>query len=265
MQCSKCGYVLADLETECLRCKRAGNGAVPTVRLQAPPVPTAQALAASAAPAPGPAVTEPSAGEKECPRCGKATAPDATACDKCGYEYHPGESRAERYQALLAEESRTRAAPPPALHRTVSPYVSWGLIGVCLLAVFGAGYAMLVAPLLGRGDSQDAMDSPVITLHRHKPRHPVPLKTVSYKVAGTAAQATVTYRGADGSPVTLPAPVTLPWTQTVKLKPGSDLSLSARPSDAGGTVTTEIDVDDVARKQADSPAADGTTSVTDTL
>ena len=256
MQCSKCGYVLGEFETECLRCKRTGGGAIPVTRLQAAPVLTAGATAG--------AVREPASDEKECPRCGKATGGAAAACDKCGYEYRPDESRSERYQALLAEEARTPASPP-ALHRTVPPYVSWGLIGACLLAVLGAGYSMLLTPLLGRSASQDSMASPVIFLHHRKPRHTGALRAVAYKVTGTAAQAIVTYRGEDGAPVTLPAPVALPWAETLKLKPGSDLSLSARPADANGTVVAEIDVDDVARKQADAVGPDGATSVTDTL
>ena len=138
MQCSRCGYVLGEFETDCLRCKRTGGGTIPVTRLQAAPALTAAGRPAGRA-------REPAGDEKECPRCGKATAGAAAACDKCGYEYRPGESQAERYQALLAEEART-PAPPPALQRTVSPYVSWGLIGVCLLAVLGASYAMLIDP-----------------------------------------------------------------------------------------------------------------------
>ena len=256
MQCPKCGYVLGEFETDCLRCKRAGNGTIPVTRLQVAPVLTAQAAT--------PAMREPAADEKECPRCGKAADAGVAACDKCGYEYRPGESQAERYQALLAEEART-PAPTPALRRTVSPYVSWGLIGVCLLAVLGASYSMLAPPLAGRSAFQESMDSPVISLHRHKPRHAGALRAVAYKVTGTASQAIVTYRGEDGALVSLPVPVSLPWTEALKLKPGSDLSLSVRPAAADGTVVAEIDVDDVARKQSNTAGTDGATSVSDTL
>ena len=260
MQCSKCGYVLGELDTECLRCRRAGGGAPPIAR---------PGTAQVSSPLPAPAMSAPAASvpvveEKECPRCGKATGIAASLCDKCGYEYRPEESRAERYQALLAEESRA-AAPPSALQRTIPPYVSWSLIGVCLVAVLGASYAMLATPLIGRSDFQDSMDSPVIALRHPKPHRPAPLQSVTYKVTGTATQATVTYRGADAAAVSPPAPVPLPWTEAVKLKPGSALSLSAKPTDAGGTVQTEIDVDGAARKQSGTPGADGATSVTDTL
>ena len=114
MQCPKCGYVMGELDTQCLRCRGKGL-AVQT----APPPPsvTAQAMREE---------------EKECPRCGKAARASVMLCDKCGYEYQPEVGRAERYQALVAEEAR--AAPPAVrLRQTLPPAASWSIIAVCLL------------------------------------------------------------------------------------------------------------------------------------
>lgn len=241
MQCSKCGFVMSDLDTECLRCQRTEGGVV------AAPAATAQAMRQE---------------EKECPRCGKATLASAMVCDKCGYEYQPDLSRAERYQARLAEEAA--AAPPSALRRAVSPALSWSIIGACLLAIGGAGWGMFGGSLTG-SSAENVMDSPVIMSHRHKTHHGTGIQSVTYMVTGTAAQAVVTYRGDEGTPLSSPAAVSLPWTQTIRAKAGSHLFLSARPSDQSKTVTVAIQVGGIVRKQAATPGADGLPSVADTL
>ena len=99
-------------------------------------------------------------------------------------------------------------------------------------------------------------------MFHHKSRR---MHTATYKVMGTAAQAMVSYAGPDGKAVSPPAAVTLPWTQNVKAKIGTTLSLSALPAGAGGTVTSEIDVDGAARKQVSAPGADGQTTASATL
>ncbi len=246
MQCPKCGYIQGELETECLRCKQA-TATTPTperVRLTAR--------------SPLPAEMQ----EKECPRCGKATRGDAKICDKCGYEYQADSSRSERYQALLAEEART-APPPSALRRTVPPALSWSIIGASLLAIGVAGWAMFGAAITG--EDTDSLDSaPMTALRPHKPHH-VALHTVTYQVAGTAASAIVTYHGPDGTTIAPPGSVSLPWTQAFKAKTGTPLSVSAKPSDAAGTVTVEIDVDGVPQKQAATSNADGVTTASNML
>ena len=244
MQCPKCGYVMGEWETECLRCRRAGGDA-PAVT---PPAPAA------------PAVREE---EKECPRCGKATPAGTTLCDKCGYEYQPEGGRAERYQALVAEEAR--AAAPSALRRTVPPFVSWLLIAVCLLAMGGVGWKMFGGLVTGQDYEDSDIASPVALMARHRAPHAGTAITVTYKVTGTVPQAVVAYRGADGVNVAPPEAVALPWTQALKFKSGASLALSAKPTVAGGTVTAEIDVDGVPRKQAATPGANGLTSVSATL
>ncbi len=242
MQCSKCGFIMSELDPECLRCKRQaewGGGA---------------ALAAPAAPPPA------AAEEKECPRCGKATSVSAATCDKCGYEYGADESRAERYQALLAQE--TQATPPGALRRTLPPELSWGIIGACLLVIGGAGWAMFGGSATG-SSAESTMDSPILVSHRHKPSL-VGIQNVTYSLTGTAAQAQVTYDNAKGT-AEKPATVALPWTQTFKAKAGSHLSLSALPTAPHDTVTASISVNGVVQKQSDTPGADGKTTVEDTL
>jgi ribosomal protein S27AE len=240
MQCPKCGFIMSELDTECLRCKRSGGSAV------AVPAVTAQAMREE---------------EKECPRCGKAALASATLCDKCGYEYQPDLSRAERYQALLAEEGAL--APPSGLRRTIAPALSWSIIGACLLAIGGAGWGMFGGSLIGSG-AENVMDSPIITSH-HKAHHGVGIQAVTYNVTGTAAQAVITYRSADGALVATPAAVSLPWIETIRAKTGAHLSLAAKPSDQKGTVTVAIRVGGVTRKQADTPGANGLTTVNDTL
>ncbi len=195
MQCSKCGFIMSELDTECLRCKRMGASAA-----AAPVAPVSMAPAPMAARR---CVEE----EKECPRCGKATHASAMVCDKCGYEYQPDLNRAERYQRLLAEETR-RPRLPSAMRQTISPYVSWSIIGACLLAMCGAGWAMLGPSLTGTGDADSSLSAPIVMAHHHKGLH-----AVTYKVAGTAKQAVVTYRGADGAPASAPATVDLPWIE----------------------------------------------------
>jgi len=242
MQCQKCGFVMSELDTECLRCQRMGASAV-----AAPPEPVATLQYVNT-------------GEKECPRCGKATTLSASVCDKCGYEYQPEGSAPERYQALLSEDTGVGSAS--SLRRTVSPALSWSIIGACLLAIGGAGWGMFGGSMTGI-NAESVMDSPIIRSHHHKGLHG--LQTVTYSVTGTAAQAVISYRGADGAAVSLPAAVPLPWTETIKAKPGSGLSLSAQPSDGSGTASVSIQVGSVVRKQADTPGTDGLTTVADTL
>lgn len=249
MQCPKCSYVMDDLETECLRCKRTNAGAV----------------VAAPHPAELPPLSELSAMpfEKECPRCGKATTAEAETCDKCGYEYHPDVNRSERYQALLAEEANLAAAPS-ALRRTVPPALSWSIIGASLLAIGIAGWAMIGDQLTGDGDSDSYAASPTAISRHHKPHHTV-LHTVTYQIAGTAARAIVTYTASDGVAVTVPNAVPLPWSQTFKAKLGTPLVVSAKASDPVGSVTIAIDVDGVPQKPAQTVDADGLLTAHDTL
>lgn len=254
MQCPKCGFVMSELDPDCLRCKRMGDGAVAVPSVTAP-APAAPATAVLAVPVEG---NE----EKECPRCGKATDISAALCDKCGYEYQAEASRAERYQALLAQE--TIAAPPSALRREVPQSLSWGIIAACLLVIGGAGWGMFGGSLTGT-DSEDNMNSPILTSHHHKSHHPLPSQMVTYTVTGTSGQAFVAYLDANAVSVAPTAAVALPWTQTFKAKTGAHLSLSALPASQGGTVAVSIQVDGAMRKQASMPGANGQTLVEDTL
>jgi len=239
MQCAKCGFVMTDLDAQCLRCKRQGvqNGTAQSI----PAVLPAAAL-----------VTE----EKECPRCGKATGIGAAVCDKCGYEYHAeGGSVAERYQALVAQEAPT--ATPAGLRQTLSPVVSWGIIGACLLVVLGAGWAIFGG--MATEGTAGTTDQPIVMRRHRKPKPLVGLQNVTYSVTGTAAQALVAYGD------TKPTTVDLPWTLTLKAKPGSHLLLSAAPVGAAGTVGISVKVNGLPRKQSYTPGTDGQTTVEDTL
>ena len=186
MQCPKCGFVLSELDKECLRCKRMGD----------------RGVAAPAAPvqstAPAAVLAAPAVEEKECPRCGKATVLSASTCDKCGYEYQAEASRSERYQALLAQEEATPA--PSALRRPLPQALSWGIISACILFIGGAGWAMFGGSLLGSG-ADDQMGLPIIVAHHHKSHHAPAIQAVTYSVSGTATQAYVTYLDADAAPV----------------------------------------------------------------
>ncbi len=252
MQCPKCGFVMSELDTECLRCKRmGGNAAAAPARsvLTAAQPQTAQAMRDE---------------EKECPRCGKATNASATVCDKCGYEYQPDVNRSERYQRLLAEEAQV-APPPSTLKKTVPAYVSWPIIGACLLAMCGAGWAMFGSSLTGEGEADSSVSSPIIMARHHKPHAGGAMHAVTYKVTGTARQAVVTYRGADGAPTPAPQTVDLPWIENFSAKTGTALSVSAKPAGGTGKVTVGIHADGVIRQQTDSPGADGLTAATDKL
>ena len=245
MQCPKCGYVMGELDTQCLRCR--GKGLAVQTASAPPPAPmTAQAMREE---------------EKECPRCGKAANMGVMLCDKCGYEYQPEVGRAERYQALVAEEAQ--AAPPAVgLRQTLPPAAAWSIIAACLLAMGVAGWTMFGGLVTGQDYATGDISSPVAMVFHHKGHR---MHTVTYKVTGTAAQAVVAYSGADGTPVTPSATVALPWTQSVKAKIGAALSLAARPAGAGGTVAVEIDVDGTPRKQASAPGTDGQTTAGATL
>ncbi len=199
--------------------------------------------------------------EKECPRCGKATRADAAVCDKCGYIYGAAGSTAERYQAQLAEEARTAPPVPSALGKTVSPYLSWSVIGVCLLLMAGGAWLMLTASL-PTGDATGAGEA--IVLRSHHSRSATGTEPVIYQVTGTAARAMIAYRDADGTAVSPPQAVSLPWSQTFDARPGTALSVSATPN-GGGTVACAISVDGKARKQSGTPDTNGLTSVNDTL
>ena len=234
MQCPRCGDEI-EPDADCRRCQQTD-------------------LLRSLAGDPEEAVAE-----KECPRCGKATRADATVCDKCGYVYDAGGSPAERYQAELAEEVRT--APPSALRRTVSPYLSWAVIGLCLLLMAGGAWLMLTASLPG-GDAAGADEA--ILRRSHRPRPAAQTLPVTYRVTGTAARAMVAYRDTSGKAVAPPEAVSLPWTQTLDARFGTALSLSARPV-GGGTVACAISADGKVRKQAGTPDTDGLTTVSDRL
>ncbi len=233
MQCPRCGDEI-DLDVDCRRCQQAD-----LLRSLAGDTPAAVA-------------------EKECPRCGKATRADAAVCDKCGYVYDAKDSPAERYQAELAEESRTASS---ALGQTVSPYLSWSVIGLCLLLMAGGAWLMLTASL-PTGDSAGADEA--IVLRSHRPRPAAGTLPVTYQITGTAARAMVAYRDAEGKAVAPPEAVSLPWTQTLNARSGTDLSLSARPV-GGGTVACTISADGKVRKQAGNPDTDGLTTVSDRL
>lgn len=116
----------------------------------------------------------------------------------------------------------------------------------------------------GRGDTGN-VGSPIASLRHHRRSRPGALHTVTYRVTGPGGAATVSYAGPDGTTVSPPEAVTLPWTQSVQAKTGAALSLSARPSESGGAVAVEIDVDRVPRKQERSLDEDGSLSVTGTL
>ena len=244
MQCAKCGFVMAELDTECLRCKRQGvqNGTAASV--------------SAASPVSVPVASE----EKECPRCGKATDMGAAVCDKCGYEYQAqGGSAAERYQAVLAQEAPTTA--PAGLRQTLPAAVSWGIISACLLVVLGAGWAIF-GGITTEGNS-DATGQPIVVRHHRKPRPLVSLQNVTYSVTGTAAQALVSYGEAS---ITTAKPITvdLPWTLTLKAKPGTSLRVSAAPVGTG-TIGVSVKVNGLPRKQSYVPGPDGQTTVEDTL
>ena len=165
MQCPKCGYVMGELDTQCLRCRGKGLA----VQTAAPPVVTAQAMREE---------------EKECPRCGKAALASVTLCDKCGYEYQPEVGRAERYQALVAEEART-APPAIGLRQALPQAASWSIIAACLLLIGLASYGRCFGGLVtGQDYATGDISSPIsVVFHRKAHR----LHTVTYKVTGTAA------------------------------------------------------------------------------
>ena len=241
MQCPKCGYVLADMETECRRCQQAG---VPA----AGPIAKRMTLTL--------AVPET---EKECPRCGKATETEAAACDKCGYQFHPDSSRAERYQAQLAEEARTSPPQLSALRRTLPPALSWSIIGASILAIGVAGWGLFGGIITG-DEMRSLSDSNSATAPLRRKPHHTASRSVTYKVAGTAAQAVIMYHTADGNLLALPESVPLPWSQTFKARVGTALLVSARPADPAGTVIVEIDVDGVPQKEAPTLSTDGRTT-----
>ncbi len=230
MQCPRCGDEI-DPDVPCRRCQQAE---------------LLRSLAGEAAP------------DKECPRCGKATRADDAVCGKCGYVYDAKDSPAERYQAQVAEEAR---AAPSALTQTVSPYLSWAVIGVCLLLMTGGAWLMLTASLPG-GDAAGADEA--ILRRSPRPRPAAQTRPITYQVTGTAARAMVAYRDAGGKAVAPPEAVSLPWTQTLDARSGTDLSVSARPV-GGGTVRCTISADGKLRKQADTPNTDGLTTVSERL
>lgn len=251
MQCSKCGFIMSELDPECLRCKRQGdrNGTA------------AGAVLAASVPDTSPPALGAVIEEKECPRCGKATLLSAAACDKCGYEYQAEGSRTERYQARLAQEAPL--APPSTLRRTVPPAVSWGIIAACLLVIGGAGWGLFGSSADSSSDS--TLDTPIIMAHHRRPRPLVGIQNVTYSVTGTAPQALVTYTDANAAPVSPPSAVELPWTLTLKVKAGTRLSLSAAPAGGTGTIGTSIKVNGTLRKQYYTPSTDGRVTVEDTL
>lgn len=241
MQCPKCGYVLADMETECRRCQQVG---VPA----AGPVAERMTLTLAAPET-----------EKECPRCGKATETEAAACDKCGYQFHPDSSRAERYQAQLAEEARTSPPQLSALRRTLLPALSWSIIGASILAIGVAGWGLFGGIITGDEMRSLSDSNSAAAPLRRKPHHTAS-RSVTYKVAGTAAQAVIMYHTSDGNLLALPESVPLPWSQTFKARVGTALLVSARPADPAGTVIVEIDVDGVPQKEAPTLSTDGRTT-----
>ena len=148
------------------------------------------ALAAPAAPLPA------AAEEKECPRCGKATAVSAAACDKCGYAYGADESLRRALPGPAGPGDAGRPARRPAAHPAAGAKL--GHHRRVLLVIGGAGWAMFGGSATG-SSAESTMDSPIIVSHHHK----APLagvQNVTYSLTGTAAQAQVTYDSAKGTP-----------------------------------------------------------------
>jgi hypothetical protein len=61
---------------------------------------------------------------------------------------------------------------------------------------------------------------------------------VTYAVTGSAPAADISYTAADGSTLTLTAP--LPWSLGIQATPGTELALSARSTAATGALTAAI-------------------------
>jgi len=76
---------------------------------------------------------------------------------------------------------------------------------------------------------------------------------VTYKITGTASQASLTYENEQGG--TEQTKVVIPWQETMTVKRGSFLYLSAQNDDESGSVTCEIWVDGVKWRDSTSRGA----------
>lgn len=162
----------------------------------------------------------------ECERCEAALPPGARACPNCGDPFDepvPGDAHLPQ-----------RETPGPLVGRLLTA----GVLAVVLLAC-----VEFVVPLLS---GRIAVSSPDLS-------SPAGLsavrQSVVYKVAGTAARATIIYETPAGTAEQVPG-VSLPWTKTCRMKPGSFLALSAQNSGQDGHTAIEIDIDGALRKKA---------------
>jgi len=88
-------------------------------------------------------------------------------------------------------------------------------------------------------------------------------KPVTYRVAGSARSALVTYSNDQGG--TEQQTVPLPWSWPMHVKKGAILQVTAQSQDSAGDVTVDIDADGQNRKEARSSGAYAVASASDLM
>ena len=88
-------------------------------------------------------------------------------------------------------------------------------------------------------------------------------KPVTYRVAGSARTALVTYSNDQGG--TEQQTVSLPWSWPMHVKKGAILQVTAQSQDATGDVTVDIEADGQNRKEARSSGAYAVASASDLM